>query len=39
MPHIEVLGIDVVSINSDIYSLEYPHLKTLQIKILEAPKF
>lgn len=39
MPQIEVLGIDVVSISSDIYRLEYPYLKTLQIKILEAPKF
>jgi len=39
MPQIEVLGIDVVSISSEIYHLEYPYLKTLQIKILEAPKF
>lgn len=33
MPWIQKLTIDVVSIQKDIYSLEYPELKELKIKI------
>ena len=39
MPHIEKIAIDVVCIQKEIYGLEYPNLKELRIKILEAPKF
>lgn len=39
MPQIQRLTIDVVSIQKEIYSLEYPYLKELRVKILEAPKF
>ena len=39
MPHIEKLAIDVVQIDKNIYALEFPNLKVLELRIYEAQKF
>ncbi len=39
MPHIEKLTINVDQLSKEIYLLEFPYLKEMTVKILEAPKF
>jgi hypothetical protein len=39
MPQLETLALDVVSIYKNIYSLEFPYLRVLEIRIYDAEKF
>lgn len=39
MPQIEKITVDVDQLSKDIYMLEFPRLKEMRVKILEAPKF